>query len=207
MAKTVKINGTTYEGVPYVEIPLASDETQKAKFVETSDATATAASIKDGDTAYINGVKTEGTMPVNGAISGKIATKDQTIDIPAGYTPGGSVALDSNAVANLTAANIRKGVAILGVTGTMDSTEGMKAQTKNVTPTKSAQTVTPDSSYNCLSSVVVAAIPAEYITTIDATAAAADIIKGKTAYINGKKVTGTHTDPVITQTNGVLSIV
>ena len=206
MAKTVKINGTTYEGVPYVEIPLASDVTQKAKFMETSDATATAASIKDGETAYIDGVKVEGNMPVNGAISGKITTKDQTIEIPAGYTPGGSVALDSDAVANLIVANIRKGVTILGTTGSMDSTEGMKTQTKNVTPSKSAQTITPDSGYNCLSSVTVAAIPAEYITTTDATAAAADIVKGKTAYINGKKVTGTHTDPVITQTNGVLSI-
>ena len=38
--------------------------------------------------------------------------------------------------------------------------------------------------------VTVAAIPDEYITTIDADATAADIAKDKTAYVNGEKVTG-----------------
>lgn len=65
-------------------------------------------------------------------------------------------------------------------------------QTKSVTPTQSAQTVTPDSGYDGLSRVSVAAIPSQYITTTDATAEDADLTEGKTAYSNGVKLTGTN---------------
>lgn len=61
---------------------------------------------------------------------------------------------------------------------------------KSVTPTKSAQTITPTSG-KVLSKVTVNPIPAAYITTTDATAAAGEILAGETAYVNGSKVTGT----------------
>lgn len=92
-------------------------------------------------------------------------------------------------------------------------------QIKTVTPTSSKQTVTPDAGYDALSSVTVNAIQTETksitsngtytptngkyfssitvnvpnsgIDTSDATATARDIVKGKTAYINGELVTGT----------------
>ena len=51
---------------------------------------------------------------------------------------------------------------VLGVTGTMSGSEGMKPQAKNVTPTFASQEVLPDEEYNCLSSVTVAAIPIAY---------------------------------------------
>lgn len=71
--------------------------------------------------------------------------------------------------------------------------EEFTTQTKTVTPTKSQQTVAPDNGYDGLSSVTVDAIPNEYITTSDANAVAADLAEGKTAYVNGQKITGTHT--------------
>lgn len=61
---------------------------------------------------------------------------------------------------------------------------------KSATPTKSAQTVTPTSG-KVLSKVTVAAIPANYIDTTDADAAAADILYGKFAYVGGEKIEGT----------------
>lgn len=206
MAQSLKINGVTYDAVKEVKIPLASDSSEVAVFPDTSDATAGAADIKDGETAYIDGVKVEGTMPVNDAVNQDIASKDGVVTIPEGYTPGGTVKISDTEKQKLKPENIRNGVTILGVGGSMSSTEGLNPQAKTVTPTKSAQVVQPDSGYNALSQVTVEAIPAQYITTTDANAAAGDIKNGKTAYVNGKKVTGTHTDPSITVANGVLSI-
>ena len=177
-----------------------------AIFPDTSDATAKAASIKEGETAYIDGEKVEGTMPVNGAVDGAISTKDGTVNVPEGYTPGGSVGISNTEKAKIIPNNIRQGVTVLGVEGAMSSTEGLKSQAKEVTPTKSEQVVTPDNGYNALSMVTVGEIPAAYITTTDANATAEDIKNGKTAYVNGKKVTGSHTDPAFTLANGVLTI-
>lgn len=71
-----------------------------------------------------------------------------------------------------------------------------QSKTKTYTPTKQTQseTVQPDSGYTGLSSVSVTVnpIPSNYIDTTDATATAADINSGATAYVNGSKVTGTQ---------------
>ena len=64
---------------------------------------------------------------------------------------------------------------------------------KTATPTKSSQAITPTSG-KVLSKVTVAAIPANYIDTTDADAAAADIIAEKSAYVNGVKIEGTMPD-------------
>lgn len=63
-------------------------------------------------------------------------------------------------------------------------------ETKTVTPTKSAQDITPTSG-KVLSKVTVNPIPGNYIDTSDADAVAANILIDKTAYVGGSKVTGT----------------
>lgn len=127
---------------------------------DTQDATATAAEILTGKTAYNKGNKVTGTMKNNGAVAGKISTKAGKYTVPQGYHDGsGTVEIDSTEQAKLTPANIREGVTVLGVTGTMSPSEGEKAQEKTVTPSIEAQTVVPDSGYTCLSSVTVNAIP------------------------------------------------
>lgn len=128
---------------------------------DTSDATATAAEILSTKTAYVAGNKITGSMPNRGAVSGSISTKTGSYTIPQGYHDGsGSVSLESTAVANLTAENIREGVEVLGITGTMSGSEDVKAQAKTVTPGTTTQTVTPDSpTYNYLTQVTVNAIP------------------------------------------------
>ena len=71
-------------------------------------------------------------------------------------------------------------------TGTVTNT----LETKTVTPTKSAQDITPTSG-KVLSKVTVNPIPDNYIDTTDADATAANILVNKTAYVGGVKVTGT----------------
>ena len=126
----------------------------------TQDATAADSEILAGKTAYVKGTKKTGTMVNNGAVAGKITTKAGQYTVPQGYHDGsGKVQIDATEQAKLIPENIRDGVTVLGVTGTMSGSEDVKAQSKTVTPTTAEQTVLPDAGYNYMTSVVVAAIP------------------------------------------------
>lgn len=77
MAKNVVINGASYNSVPYVQIPLSGGG-GNAVFYETSDATAAAANILSGYSAYGASGKLTGTATVP-TISQDGSTKVLTI--------------------------------------------------------------------------------------------------------------------------------
>ena len=167
MAKNVIINGVTYSDVPQVDIPLAAGG-GNAEFYDTTDADAGQGDVLSGKTYYKDGKKT-GNMPNNGDTSGDISTKAGTVTIPAGYTSGGTVGIDSTEQAKIVSGNIKSGVTILGVSGDT-----------NVIDT----------------------------TLASGAATAGAIVSGYSAFVNGAKVDGTTTLPVISQDSStkVLSI-
>ena len=126
---------------------------------DTSDATVAVAEILKDKTAYARGAKIVGTMPNNGAKNYTISDlNDQTISLGF-YDGSGKISIDSAKKAKIIPANIKNGVSILGVQGTMTGQESITVQSKTVTPTFTAQTILPDSGYDYLSQVVVSAIP------------------------------------------------
>lgn len=117
MAQNVVINGVTYQSVPEVDIPKSGGGT--AKFYDTASANAASADILTGKTAYGASGEVQGSMASNGSTSGTISTKAGTVTIPAGYTTGGTVSISSTEQAKVIASNIKSGVTLLGVAGSL----------------------------------------------------------------------------------------
>lgn len=127
------------------------------KWKDVSQVTASAANVLAGTYIVTNQGRIQGTMKNNGNVAGTISTKDGNYTIPTGYHSGsGTVKISDTEKAKIIPANIKKGVTILGQTGTCE-----------------AGTTTSGTD------------------TTDATASASDIRSGKTAYVNGRKLTGT----------------
>lgn len=130
---------------------------------DTSDDTAAVGEILSGKTAHARGSLLTGSMPNRGAVTGTITTKAGTYTIPQGYHDGsGTVAISSTEQAKIIATNIREGITILGVEGTMSGSEDVTAQAKTATPSWAQQVISPDTGYTHLSQVTVAAIPIAY---------------------------------------------
>ena len=115
MAQNVVINGVTYSNVPEVDIPKSGGGT--ATFVDTSDGTATAAKILDGETAYVNSTKITGSISSKAAATYTPTTSDQTIS--SGQYLSGDQTIEGDS--NLQAQYIASGVSIFGVAGTLSS--------------------------------------------------------------------------------------
>ena len=134
--------------------------------IDTSDATASAEDILIGETAYVNGVKIVGTHECDSTgldiSDATITSGDQMLNGVTAYGANGKI------------------------TGTIPSQSG-----KTIVPTKSSQKAINSGTY-VSGDVIVDAIPNEYIVTSDADAIAEDITNGKTAYVNGVKIVGTH---------------
>lgn len=114
--RSVIINGIQYNDCPEVNIPLVGGGT--ARFVETSEATLNnGGQMLDGVTAYADGVKYSGTIPSKSAQTYTPGTSDQTI--AAGQYLAGAQTVKGDQ--NLAPGNIRAGVTLFNVQGTLST--------------------------------------------------------------------------------------
>lgn len=138
----------------------------------SSDANAVAAHLLVNETAYVKGSKITGTMVNRGGSTTAVSYAYSGSSIYFRIPMGAYITADTN--------------------GTYP-TIAVPYQDKSTTPTTSSQTISADSG-KVLRNVTVNAIPGGYITTSDATATAAQILSGQTAYVKGSKITGTMTN-------------
>lgn len=140
--------------------------TIRAKLVELGMATNT--DNLDKLAAAIESLVNQGAVSVT-------VTEGKTYTIPAGYHNGSGT--------------------VTAVSDSEGDAEMYKLQSKNATPTKKQQSITPDSGYYGLSDVTVAPIPDAYQDVTSVTAVAAEVLTGKIIVAaDGAIITGTMTN-------------
>lgn len=152
--------------------------------IDTSDATATASDLLDGETAYVNGIKITGNIPSKSGQTYTPGTSNQTIT--AGQYLSGNQVVSGDA--DLVAENIKSGVSIFGVSGTLAS--GHKVLIGKLTDVRTDDntiTISKPADYTSLSSIHTyyvdnpSSVPYCMISFWDGTAG------GISTYINGTK--------------------
>ena len=154
-----------------------------------TDGTATAANILKDKTAYVDGKLVTGTMTNNGTVN-KTLNAGGSYTIPVGYHSG-SGKVTVNSLASQTDGTATAAQILKGQTAYVDGAKVTGTMTNNGAVSKALNaggSYTIPAGYHSGSGTVTAN---SLSSQTSATAVASDIASGKTAWVNGSKVTGT----------------
>jgi len=128
------------------------------KDLDTSKASAKVGEVIEGATFGARGAMMTGTAKNNGAVHLNVDSTGR-VKIPQGFHDGsGDAGLSSSDISALDPSNVREGVEYMGKTGTLKVGTDEKVQNKTVTPSFTAQEITPDEGFTCMRKVTVNAI-------------------------------------------------